>query len=161
MERDHFTLEVLPAKGADDPRGRSVAGDIRALGLNPPPVHVTDLYFLSAAGLDRPVVERAARAVFADTVIQVWRLLEPGAADRFDPSSVAGLFPGPERVRHRATVKRRRGVMDPVEASAVQALADLGVPGALVRTACRYYFSGALSAGGRAAICARRLAHPA
>ncbi len=156
MERPFWRIEVLPAPGADDPRGRAAAGDVRFLGLAPPGVEVADVYFLAAGegapAIPKADVERAAPAVFADPVTQRWGIAAPGEADDFRPSG--------DR-RHRATVMKRAGVMDPVEASAVQALADLGVRDSSVRTACRYYFDRALSAEDREMIGAKALMNPA
>src|SRR5262245_32041858 len=134
MEEQSFWT-VLVSRKEDDPRGRSVAADLRALGFPGGEVRVSDLYWIApppAGGL-----ERAAPALCAEPVTQSLRSLSPGERDApEDGEAAAGQV-----FSHRATVKKRPGVMDPVEASAVQALADLGVTGAQVRTASRFHFS--------------------
>src|SRR5262245_5056402 len=108
----HWTIEVLPAAEAGDPRGRAVEGELRALGFRVPPVRAAEVYWIlppQASRWERADLERAAAAVFADPVTQTWRIAGPG-----EPEG-AGLEHG-----HRATVMKRAGVMDPVEASAVK-----------------------------------------
>src|SRR5262245_43063618 len=77
MTSNFTTIEVLPAEGADDPRGRAAQAAIRSLGIEPPPVRVSDLYFvLPPDGPDgaRGQLDRAARLIFSDPITQVVRL---------------------------------------------------------------------------------------
>ena len=148
---------------AKDPRGRAVEDDIRSLGWpDAPKILVTDLFFLrDERGILEPDrVAHVARALFTDPVTQVVRIgngnrgaLE--TCDAGDPSA----FPRP--AAHRATVLKRPGVMDPVEASALRGLDDLGVENVSVRTAQRYYFFGAgLEAKARDTLAAKVLSNP-
>src|SRR2546426_252006 len=90
-----------------------------------PRVLVTDLYFLK--GPDRvfqpDLLARAASSLFADPVTQ---------RAQIDDLEVLAASHGPPGCRHRATVLKRAGVMDPVEASTVRGLADLGMAGVAV-----------------------------
>jgi len=160
MSKRFWTVEVVPAEGSDDPRGRGAAGSIQLLGIRHLSIRVGDLYFLSwdegVEPVERERIERAARTVFSDPVTQVWRVMEPGAFGGREGRPAAGG----SGMAHRATVMKRAGVMDPVEASAVQALADLGLPGASVRTACFYEFREQLSREEREAIGSRALSNP-
>ena len=178
MERPFWTIEVLPRAGADDPRGRAAAGAIRELRIEPGEVRAGDIDYLAFAvgpegsgpgggAAGRAALERAARAVFADPVVQAWRIREPGEPEEPEdgpaasPGGPAGAVAGGDGPwAHRATVLKRPGVMDPVEASAVQALADLGLPGASVRTASRYLFRRDLSPAEREAVATRALSNP-
>ena len=169
MDRSWWTIEVLPAETADDPRGRAAAGAIRVLGFAGPVIRVADLYFIAcgtgsfpgigSGGEARGRIERAAPAIFADAVTQVFRIQGPEGPDRAIPEDRAFLSVG--RWAHKVTVMKRPGVMDPVEASAAQALGDLGIPGAPIRTACRFYFRDPLLAEARAAMGTKALSNPA
>ncbi len=121
---------------AGDSRGRALQAEIATLDWTKRlQVAVSDLYFLRATdGHALPARERmddVVPSLFCDPVTQGFTLMDAARASADSRGSV-----------HRATVLKRPGVMDPVEASAVHGLADLGLVGLEVRTALRYYFYG-------------------
>ncbi len=72
-----WTIEVLPAEGADDPRGRAAGGTISTLGLRSGDIRVADVYFIALAASgngEHEAMQRAAESIFCDPVTQVWRI---------------------------------------------------------------------------------------
>ena len=139
--------------------------DIRSLGWSDAPeILVTDLYFVSVRDrrgtLEPDLLEEAAYALFSDPVTQVVKILG-GDGGTGETSAVGDPIARPEPPAHCATVFKRPGVMDPVEASALRGLADLGVDNVAVRTARRYYFFGnGLTASARETLAAKVLSNP-
>lgn len=156
----YWEVEVTSREGQSDPRSRDslhqILGFLEGIGLAEgrnrlPSVRVSDVYYLEGSHLTRDQVTRAAGALLSDPVVQLTSIREPGAPRR--PAPPAG---GP-----RATVLKKPGVMDPVEASLLEGLSDLGVEGASVRTGLRYSFAGALSPEERRLVGEKVLSNPA
>jgi phosphoribosylformylglycinamidine synthase len=123
-------------------------------------VLVTDIYFLRdiEGRRRREDFEEAASTLFSDPVTQAVSLRQVGDESR------------PEEWQRRllalaasqATVFRRAGVMDPVEASTLRGLADLGIAGVLARTAARYYFfASGLDAATKQLVATKVISNPA
>ncbi|MBI4585157.1 MAG: phosphoribosylformylglycinamidine synthase subunit PurL [Planctomycetes bacterium] len=144
-----------PSPAADHPRGRSLERELGSLRWrNVPRVLVTDLYFLKGPeeALPPDRLESAVKYLFSDPVTQSARLDRMG----IQKTAAAG-----KSWTHRATVLKRPGVMDPVEASAVKGLADLGIEGVSACTAARYYLFGPLlSPAQKEALSTKVLANP-
>ncbi len=173
-----WTLEVAsrdalgaPAGSGRDPRGRAVEAEIRSLGWRDPPgVVVTALYFVRdpSGAVPRERIEEAARVLFSDPVTQTCAISVARDGGQGDGAQEDVAGSGGERgaalretASHRATVLKRAGVMDPVEASAIRGLADLEIEGVEVRTAERFYFFGReLGADEREMLAAKVLSNP-
>lgn len=177
MNATIWQVEVYPLESAlqDDPRGKSIEGEIRSLGWRQVPrVIVSDVYYLtgqngSAAGsLEAGCLDDIARKLFSDPVIQKYRFTRISPDGNVVPVATPSstIDDSPRGWAHRATVLKRPGVMDPVEASALHGLADLDIEGVSVRTAQRYYFYGNFQseavegAGTRDVLAAKVLSNP-
>ncbi|MFO7637957.1 MAG: phosphoribosylformylglycinamidine synthase subunit PurL [bacterium] len=134
---------VAVTKRGRDPVAQALRSDLAGSGLrNLTEVVFSRLYFvrgLSAAGDEpgeRKAVERIARELLSDPV-----------------SEGFGVSMG-EVARLDIEVLHNPGVMDPSEASTLRALADMGFPGAELRTGRGYAFNRRLSLGEKRVICA-------
>jgi phosphoribosylformylglycinamidine synthase II len=142
-----------------DPRAEELRASIldwlEAPGLE---VEVSDLYYLKGSGLDAAAVELAASRLLSDPVTQrVVLAFYPPEGDR--------RALGPVASRHVATVFKKPGVMEPVEASLIQGLRDLGIGGGgagiAVRTGRRVAIAAPLDAGKRRLLAEKVLSNPA
>ena len=172
MRSPIWQIEVYPIASTfvEDPRGKATEGEIHSLGWSAvPAVVVTDVYYLQSSGdaaggsasLDAETLTDVAQRIFADPVTQRFRISRFGGEGE-SPESLSGEREGfPEGWTHRATVLKRPGVMDPVEASAVHGLTDLDIDGVSVRTAQRFYLFGkTLENGSRQTLAAKVLSNP-
>ena len=158
-----WEVDIHPADGQPDVLGRQVAATAAELGL------ARDLTVAGAAGyliegtLDRGQVERIARELLADRVVER-TVVEPvglsattnlrsvpglpssaantaGQADtggRTAGQASSGTQPG-SRLVH---VLPKPGVMDPVAQSVLSAIADFGIHAEAVRTLKKYWIGG-------------------
>jgi len=155
--KDFWEIEVSWSRGRVDPRGGELLGQIQTfleqsrLGGKVDRVEVADVYFLRGGSLAEGDLRRIATQLLSDPVVQEYRL---GAASGGGPSG--DKLPCP-----RATVLRKAGVMDPVEASLSDGLADLGFEGLQLRTANRYLLAGTLEDSALRALGAKVLSNPA
>ena len=129
-----WRIEIQEKPGIFDSTGAGVRHDILDLGI----VSVKDVravqVFLLEGDIDRPVADRICRNLLVDLVVQDYIL-----TDR--PSKVS-----PRKGISEVEVAYNPGVMDPVEASTLKGIHDLGLSGVTaVRTARRYIIEGALS----------------
>ncbi|HEX7899698.1 MAG TPA: phosphoribosylformylglycinamidine synthase subunit PurL [Planctomycetota bacterium] len=129
-----WRVDVATKPGLVDPASRGAAAALREAGLAGLEDVRASQVFLVDADLDRPGAERVARELLVDAVAQDFTLT-PGA----EPPAVP---PGAQVV----LVFKRPGVMDPVEASALKAVADLGLRARRLKTGTRYAVRGAVDA---------------
>jgi phosphoribosylformylglycinamidine synthase len=140
-----WEIDIHPATGEADRAALRVAAAARELGLADELSVATARGFLvQGARLDRAQVERLARELIADLVVE---------SPVFGPSGDAALMAPPQRLSsantesiHCVTVLLKPGVMDTVAQSTVAAAADLGVPLEAVSTIRKFWFAGASEA---------------
>jgi phosphoribosylformylglycinamidine synthase II len=127
-----WRVDVATRPGLVDAVSRGALASLREAGL----AGVQDVrawqVFLVDADLDRAGAERVARELLVDAVAQEF-VLSPGAEPPAVPAGAQAVL-----------VFKRPGVMDPVEASALKALADLGLRARRLRTGMRYAVAGAV-----------------
>jgi phosphoribosylformylglycinamidine synthase len=123
-----WEIEVRCRPGTRDGHGEDVLRQVRDLGLRSVKAVESSRLFYLETGADEAAVERIARELLADPVVEQYQIADgrPRAAD-----------PRPVIV-----VRRKPGVMDPVAISTVQAIADMGLAAQRCRTARKYCFSG-------------------
>ncbi|MCX5682902.1 MAG: phosphoribosylformylglycinamidine synthase subunit PurS, partial [Planctomycetota bacterium] len=123
-----FEIEVTFKPGARDVHGQEVLRQVRDLGLSRvKSVESARLFYLDSDA-PRADVERIARELLTDPVVEQYRISD-GARAAADGRPVV-------------VVRRKPGVMDPVAISTLQAVADMGLEAARCATARKYYFSG-------------------
>ena len=150
-----WEIEVSWNEPALDPRRGDSLAHISALleahGETVPPavrdVSVSDVYYLASERLVEGDVRAVAAAILADSVTQS---ITVDSAVGSHSGGAGGI----------ATVMQKPGVMDPVEASLLHGLADLGKDGVEVRTATRFRFGGPLDERLRELISRKVLANP-
>ncbi len=119
-------MDVATREGLVDAAARGALAGLRESGLRDvQDVRVAQVYLLEGE-LDRAAADRVARELLTDPVSQACSLA-PGAEPPAVPPGAQALL-----------VFKRPGVMDPVEASALKAAADLGLPLRRVRTGMKY-----------------------
>jgi phosphoribosylformylglycinamidine synthase len=125
-----WRVDVATKEGLVDPTSRGAQAGLVEFGLaGITRVRAFQVYLLDG-DLDRAGAERIARELLHDPVAQDFTLAE-GAHPPAAPAATQTLL-----------VFKRPGVMDPVEASALKAVADLGLPVRRIRTGMRYVVSG-------------------
>src|SRR5262245_38570376 len=127
-----WRVDVATKTGLVDPASRGAAAALREAGLAGLEEVRASQVFLVDADLDRPGAERMARELLVDAVAQEFTL-SPGAEPPPVPAGAQVVL-----------VFKRPGVMDPVEASALKAVADLGLKARRLRTGTRYAVKGAV-----------------
>src|SRR6187455_1492071 len=149
---DAWRVEVFRASGRDDPEGESVLAAIRELEIEGVESVRSGRGFLLTPGLEREVLERAAREFLADALLDEARIYAP----RTSPP------PAPARWS-RILVMRKPGVMDPVALTVQRTLLRTGIvpagsaPGFRVATFRVFELLGDLAPATLAAIGARVL----
>jgi len=131
-------IEVIHRQDCKDPAGLSALADVRDLGIRAVrDLRVVDV-FLVDGSLEPDQVETLARGLFLDPVVQQYRVCGPDQP-RWPWAEDGDV--------HAIEVKRRPGVMDPVQQSALKGAADLGLAEGIdaIRTARRYLLRGDLS----------------
>ena len=127
-----WRVEVAMAPGFADPAGRAAVADLADAGLS----GIADARFVRVftieGDLARDVVERIARELLADPVTDRYAINEP----------VETGIAGRELV---VEVVKKPGVMDPVEASTLKGIADMGLAASAVSTSRKYVLAGAAS----------------
>ena len=123
-----WKIEVRHRPGAYDAHGHEVLGQVHDLGLaSVKAVESARLFHLDTAA-PRDQVERVARDLLTDPVVERYIL--------------SGGAPGEADARPSVVVRRKPGVMDPVAMSTLQAAADMGIAVRRCATARKYYFAG-------------------
>src|SRR4030095_2286656 len=141
QERTYWEVEVGWREGLSDPRGKDVKAQVRAVleaagcRTTVDRVGVSDVYLFLGDSLDATSMDLVSRRLLADPAAQVWRIRGPGEAGPASRSARRGVEVAAAQT---ATVQKRPGVMDPIEGSLLEGLADLGIEGVRVRTATRY-----------------------
>ncbi|MDZ7616602.1 MAG: phosphoribosylformylglycinamidine synthase, partial [Patescibacteria group bacterium] len=128
-----WEVDIYPAEGQPDLPAQQVAHEAPDAGL-PADMQVRVARgYLVQGPLDRAQVERIARELLADPVVE--RTLVAPAGD-------PALMTPPEEGMEAVHVLPKPGVMDPVAQSALEAIADFGVPAEAVRTVKKYWIAG-------------------
>jgi len=136
-------VEIRPREGFGDPHAEGVFVHIRELGIRAVTgVRSARLFFL-AGELSADDAEQVAAHLLSDPVVEEYRLGSSGG----DGCAVV-------------EVHRKPGVMDPVAASTEQAIRDMHLEIASVRTARRYELAGDVSDADRETIARKLLANP-
>src|SRR5579883_2832826 len=131
-----WRVDVATKEGLVDPTSRGAQAGLAEFGI--PDIRAVRAYqvYLLDGDLDRAAADRVARELLHDPVAQDYLLVEGGSP----PAAPAGS--------QTILVFKRPGVMDPVEASALKAVSDLGLGVRRIRTGMRYVVSG----GGRGSL---------
>jgi phosphoribosylformylglycinamidine synthase len=128
-----WEIDIYPAPGLPDLAGQRVAAEAADLGLG------RDLSVAAAGGyliegaIDREQIERIARELLADGVVERTVIAPVG-----DPSLAAP----PNGQAQLVNVLPKPGVMDPVALSVQNALLDFGIRADAVRTFKKYWIGG-------------------
>lgn len=144
-EAPWLAVEVAFTDAALAAAGEALRHDIADLGIPTVRAVKTSLVYLLKAHFSGEELERVARQLLADPVIQTYVLGEAPVAE------------GPEC--HVLRVLRKPGVMEPAEASALKAIADLGLQAQAVRIARKFVIEGRLSEAELALIAGKILAN--
>ncbi|HVR86010.1 MAG TPA: AIR synthase-related protein, partial [Planctomycetota bacterium] len=125
-----WRVDVATKAGLVDPTSRGAQAGLAEFGVpGIASVRAFQIYLLDG-DLDRSAADRVARDLLHDPVAQDFTLCE-------------GSTPPPEPAGSQTLlVFKRPGVMDPVEASALKAVADLGLSVRRIRTGMRYVVFG-------------------
>ncbi len=145
-------IEVIHRPERKDPAGLTALADVRDLGIEGvQDVRAVEVYLLDG-DLDEARARRLAEDLLVDPVVEQYRLCGPDQ-ERW-PWAEHGAV-------HSIEVKRRPGVMDPAEQSAMKGARDLGLAEGLraVRTARRYLIRGELERAELERIAAKALAN--
>jgi phosphoribosylformylglycinamidine synthase len=121
-----WRVDVATKEGLIDPTSRGAQAGLVELGLSSIKQVRAWQVFLLDGELDRAAADRIARELLHDPVAQVYSLTD-GAKP---PPASAGT--------QTILVFKHPGVMDPVEASALKAVSDLGLTLRRIRTGMRY-----------------------
>jgi len=142
-------VEVRLKNRLPDARGEGLARDIHDLGITTVfGVRVVDVYWLDAA-LSHDELELIASQLLADPVIQDY-----SCGQVFPDGGLAGGL-------HTVEVAYNAGVADPVEASVLKAVHDLGIEKVrAVKTSRKYLITGRLDNGQMEEVCGRLLVNP-
>lgn len=144
-----YRVEVTHKPGAPDAAASSVKAEIAELGIRLDAVHVVDVFIIDGC-LSEAELRLLAERLLHDGVVQTWR--------RCDHARGNWPFEGP--ATHSIEINRKPGVMDPVQASAMKGVADLGESGVEnIRTARRYVLEGRADAAELRRIAERVLAN--
>jgi phosphoribosylformylglycinamidine synthase len=143
-----WEIDIYPLAGQPDLAGRRVAADAAELGLGAGLAVASARGFLLQADFARGHVERLARELLADPVIERAVVAPVGDAALAVPPESLGRGQSPIFCADSANggqtpvvvhVLPKPGVMDPVAQSALAAIADWGHPAAAVRTLTKYW----------------------
>jgi phosphoribosylformylglycinamidine synthase len=127
-----WEVDIYPAEGERDVAGARVAADAAELGLGRELRVAAGRGYLIEGALGRPQIERLAGELFADLVVERFVVGRPGDAE------VCRSPIGPAKLVH---VLPKPGVMDPVAASALTAIADMDLKADAVRTLRKYWIA--------------------
>ncbi len=128
-----WEVDIYPAEGQPDRPAQQVVGEAPDAGLPAEMrVHAARGYLVQGP-LDRGQVERIARELLADPVVERTVVAPAG-----DPA----LMTPPEAGMKPVHVLPKPGVMDPVAQSALEAITDFGAPAEAVRTLKKYWIAG-------------------
>jgi phosphoribosylformylglycinamidine synthase len=150
-----WEIDIHPAAGQPDRAADRIATSARELSLaDDLRVAAARGFLVQGEGLAREQIERLARELLADVVVERAVVGESGRGSRVENR-------GPEwSDAHCVTVLLKPGVMDPVAQSAMAAAAELGITAQAVATIRKYWFQGASDAEVKA-VAGRLLANDA
>ncbi|MFP6739573.1 MAG: phosphoribosylformylglycinamidine synthase subunit PurL [Planctomycetota bacterium] len=139
-----------------DPRAVELQGQLTdLLDCHDVRIKVSSLFYLRGEDLDQDKVALAAEHLLSDPVTQDCEMRDLGDGQEIpEPAS------DPEQGQV-ATVRKKTGVMEPVEESLLKGLDDLGMAGLTVRLALRVRFSMPLSEQQRRLVGEKVLSNPA
>ncbi len=127
-----WQIEIALKSGQIDPEGKAAKHEAESIGV----AGIDDVHYVRVfaieGDIDRAGIERIAGQLLADPVVDVYAIGGPVLDEK-----CRGL--------HIVQVVRKPGVMDPVEASTLKGIADMGLKAAAVRTARKYYLYGSLT----------------
>ena len=118
-------------------------------------IKVSSLFYLRGEGLGQDQVALAAEHLLSDSVTQECELRDLGDGERLPDPQADGV------AGHVATVRKKTGVMEPVEESLLKGLDDLGLSGLSVRLALRVRFQVSLGEEQRGLVGEKVLSNPA
>jgi len=127
-----WQVEVALKPGGTDPEGAAVRHEAEAVGVSGIDAIRYVRVFVIEGDLERDAVERIAARLLADPVVDDYAVNAPVLPE------------DGERLRI-VQVVRKPGVMDPVEASTLKGIADMGLRANAVRTARKYCLYGSLT----------------
>ena len=138
-----------------DPRAVELQGQLAGLlDCHDAGIKVSSLFYLRGEDLDESKLAIAAEHLLSDPVTQDCELRDLGDGQEIPE-------PGQEGAGQIATVRKKTGVMEPVEESLLKGLDDLGMGGLTVRLALRVRFSISLSDQQRCLVGEKVLSNPA
>ena len=138
-----WRVEVKQKDGVLDPIGQSIARDINDLGFDVSQVCVVAVFLLEG-NISRDEVKRITEELLCDSIVE--------------QCSFDLKLPLQSATHHVVEIAYNTGVMDPVEASTIKGIRDLGVMGiSAVRTARQYHITAKLTAKQLGSITARVL----
>ena len=138
-----WRIEVKQKDGVLDSQGASIARDIADLGFAVSGVSVISVFLLEG-NISRDEVKRVSDELLCDAIVE--------------QCSFDLKLPLQTSTHHVVEIAYNPGVMDPVEASTIKGIRDLGILGiTAVRTARQYHIYGKLSSKELEAITARVL----
>lgn len=146
-----WEVDIYPAAGQPDLDALRVASDAADLGLSPQLQVAAARGYLIQGRFDRRQIERLARELLADEVVERFVVAPAGDA------SLEQAPGGQPQVVH---VLPKPGVMDPVAQSALAAIADFNLKADAVRSLRKYWF-GNLPEDKLPALCGKVLANDA
>jgi len=126
-----WRIEVKQKDGTLDPQGKSIVRDITDLGYDASQVRVVSVFLLEG-DIDREEVKRITDQLLCDPIVE--------------QCSFDLKLPLQSSTQHIVEIAYNPGVMDPVEASTLKGIRDLGITGVTaVRTAKQYHIYGKIS----------------
>jgi len=154
---DAWEVEVLWRDACGlDPRATELGARLADwLGRDAVPVRLSEVYYLLGEGLDESSLRAVCEHLLHDSVTQsctVHPLDASGHSDR-DVKGAGDC--------HVATVRKKTGVMEPVEESLLRGLADLGLGTISVRLASRVHVGAPLDGAERRLVADKVLANAA
>ena len=155
-----WEIDIHPAKDQPDRAGARIASAARELGLAPNlSVAAARGYLVQGESLERGQIERLARELLADVVVERTVIGHAGEPHLSEPSDCGlriadcGLTDRSSNPKFEirnpksvVTVLLKPGVMDPVAQSAQAAAADLGIKVEAVATLHKYWIGNATPA---------------
>ena len=147
-----WEVDIYPAEGLPDQAGRQAEGDAADLGFAQAVSVTAARGYLIQGDLDRSQVERVARELLADTLVEQTVVAPRGDAVLNQPP------PTRDAAAVQVHVLFKPGVMDPVAQSAEQAIRDFDLQVQAVRTFRKYWIAG-LDASQLPVFCSRVLAN--
>ncbi len=128
-----WQIEIALKPGQLDPEGQTVKSEAEAIGISGIEEVRRVRVFVIQTELGREQVERIADRLLSDPVVDRYAVGEPVLDESRSDLQIV-------------QVVRKPGVMDPVEASTLKGIADMGLRASAVRTARKYYIYGSLAA---------------